>query len=202
MAAVKLKDLCYTKFAKGAHAPVVLPWFRNTRKETAAMKYGFYMFLGNRACTWPQYMWIAHPIGVFTTRALSVSSCLAFSQRIVVSEKTSHKPAHSLKTHANMRMAHYASTLNIRCLPKRDSFSNDAVPIDKLILPMSSSKSSVSKPYLEKQLREFGLTGFEGRLDAMIHAMIPPMDFHGFLSLQFAMRFFLLAFLDPRNQVA
>jgi len=51
MAAVKLKDLCYTKFAKGAHAPLVLPWFRNTRKETAAMKYGFYMFLGNRACT-------------------------------------------------------------------------------------------------------------------------------------------------------
>lgn len=46
MAAVKLKDLCYTKFAKGAHAPLVLPWFRNTRKETAAMKYGFYMFLG------------------------------------------------------------------------------------------------------------------------------------------------------------
>ena len=49
---------------------------------------------------------------------------------------------------------------------KHDSFSNGAV-IDKLILPMSSSKSSVSKPYLEKQLGEFGLTGFEGRLDEL-----------------------------------
>lgn len=51
MAAVKLKDLCYTKFAKGAHAPLVLLWFRNTQKGTAAIKYGFYMFLGKRACT-------------------------------------------------------------------------------------------------------------------------------------------------------
>ena len=81
---------------------------------------------------------------------------------------------------------------------KRDSFSNDAVPIDKLILPMSSSKSSASKPYLEKQLREFGLTGFEGRLDAMNDSS------HGFpwcFSLQLRCGFSCLLFWIPGTKL-